>query len=136
MAINHSSESKQVKIKGRNQGYDELPYGYDGLSFEILNKKLREKLNLGVISKDIIKTLVLIKNEKYTNAAALLSDNHPQHVGGISLIRFEGTSVNQIRDRLILKNISILEMFDRAIELYHKHNIRKFYNSDTSKCLN
>lgn len=108
-------------LKGRNQGYDELPYGNDDLSFEVLNKKLREKLNLGVISKDILKTLGLIKNEKYTNAAALLSDNNPQHVGGISLIRFEGTSVNQIRDRLILKNVSILEMFDRAIEFYHKH---------------
>jgi ATP-dependent DNA helicase RecG len=108
-------------LKGRNQGYDELIFkGYD-LEFEYLNKKLRDKLNLGIISKDILKTLGLIKNEKFTNAAALLSDNNPLNASGISLIRFEGNSVSNIKDRLMLKNISLLEVFDKSIEFYYKH---------------
>ncbi len=109
-------------LKGRNQGFDELEYPNDNnLKFDTLNNKLREILNIGIISNDILKTLGLIKNEKYNNAAALLSDKSPIDTGGITLIRFEDNSVNQIRDRLILKNISLLDMFDRSIEFYHKH---------------
>ena len=108
-------------LKGRNQGYDELFYTGDNLYFDKLNIKLREQLSLGTLSKDILRTLGLIRNEKYTNGAALLSDNNPIPAAGISLIRFEGDSVAQIKDRLILRNISILEMFDRSMEFYYKH---------------
>ena len=108
-------------LKGRNQGYDELVYPNNDLYFENLDRKLRAKLNLGVMSKDILKTLELIKNEKYTNGAALLSDNNPVHGGGVSLIRFEGNSVSQIKDRSMIRNISILELFDKSIEFYYKH---------------
>ena len=108
-------------LKGRNQSYDELIYKDDNLKFEYLNKKLREKLDLGIISQDILKTLGLIKNDKFTNAAAMLSDNNPLKVSGVSLIRFEGNSVTNIKDRVMLRNISLLEVFDKSIEFYHKH---------------
>lgn len=108
-------------LKGRNQGYDELPALYGNLKFEGLNKKLKSKLNLGSVSEDILKTLGLIANEKYNNGAALLSDENPTGTGGLCLIRFENNSVSQIKDRLILENVSILEMFDKSIEFYHKH---------------
>ena len=108
-------------LKGRNQGFDELIFEGNLLEFEYLNKKLRERLRLGVLSKDILKTLGLIKNEKYTNSAALFADNNPISSSGISLIRFAGDTVSNIKDRSILKNISILDMFDKAVEFYHKH---------------
>ena len=108
-------------LNGRNQGYDELLYKDENLVFEYLNKKLRDKLDLGIVSKDILRTLGLIKNDIYTNAAALLSDNNPFKYSGISLIRFEGNSVLNIKDRIFLNNISVLEMFDKSIDFYKKH---------------
>ena len=108
-------------LNGRNQGYDEVFTKEDALEFDYLNKKLREKLGLNMISPDILKTLGLIRNEKYTNAAALISDNNPVSSSGISLIRFEGNNVANIKDRIYLNNISILEMFDKSVDFYHKH---------------
>lgn len=108
-------------LNGRNLGYDELYYKDENLDFNYLNKILREKLNLSNMSRDILKTLGLIKNEKYTNAAALLADNNPIAHSGMSLIRFEGNSVANIKDRVFLKDISVLEIFDKAIDFYHKH---------------
>lgn len=108
-------------LNGRNLGYDELTNNYEDLKFDYLNKMLREKLDLSMISRDILRTLGLIKNDKYTNAAALLSDNNPISFSGISLIRFDGNSVANIKDRLFLKNISILKMYDKSIDFYKKH---------------
>lgn len=112
---------ERLILKGRNQGYDELPYEGEDLNFEYLNKKLRERLRIGVISEDILKTLALIKNDRYTNSAALLADNNPISGSAISLVRFEGNTVANIRDRLILEDVSILEVYDKAVEFYHKH---------------
>ena len=108
-------------LNGRNLGYDQLYYKDENLDFNYLNKILREKLNLSNMSRDILKTLGLIKNEKYTNAAALLADNNPIAHSGMSLIRFEANSVANIKDRVFLKDISVLEIFDKAIDFYHKH---------------
>ncbi|MDD2481797.1 MAG: RNA-binding domain-containing protein [Lutispora sp.] len=109
-------------LKGRNLSYDLLIFENDNnLQFEYLNKKLREKLGIGVISKDIIKTLGLMKENQYTNGAALLSDNNPISSAGISLIRYKGNSVLNIKDRVSLKNISIIKQFDKCIDFYNKH---------------
>ena len=108
-------------LNGRNQGYDEIFTQEDNLKFDYLSKKLREILGLNMLSPDILKTLGLIRNNKYTNAAALVSDNNPHSNSGISLIRFEGNTIANIRDRIYLNNLSILEMFDKSIDFYYKH---------------
>ena len=108
-------------LNGKNLGFDELVYNDENLKFDYLNKKLRDKLGLGLISNDILRTLGLIKNDKFINAAALLSDNNSIVHSGMSLIRFDGNSVLNIKDRVFLKNISIIEMYDKSIEFYHKH---------------
>lgn len=108
-------------LNGRNQGYDEIFTQEDNLKFDYLSKKLREILGLNMLSPDILKTLGLIRNDKYTNAAALVSDNNPISNSGISLIRFEGNTIANIRDRIYLNNLSILEMFDKSIDFYYKH---------------
>ena len=108
-------------LYGRNLGFDELYYKDNNLEFSYLNKILREKLDLGIMSKDILKTLGLIKNEKYVNAAALMADNNPFSHTGMSLIKFEANSVSNIKDRLFLKNTSILEVYNKSMDFYDKH---------------
>ncbi|TAH60230.1 MAG: hypothetical protein EWM50_06775 [Gottschalkiaceae bacterium] len=118
-------EYENLILKGRNIGYDGLSYNDNGLSFEYLNKKIRQQLGIGHLSKDILKTLGLMKNEEYTIAAALLSDENPIHSSGISLIRFDSDTTLNIIDKNILRNISLIEGFDKSIEFYEKHINKK-----------
>lgn len=121
-AVVDKYDYENLILKGRNLSYDLLIFeGNDSLQFEYLDKKLREKLGIGVISKDIIKTLGLMKENQYTNGAALLSDNNPISSAGISLVRYKGNSVLNIKDRTFLKNVSIIEQFDKCMDFYNKH---------------
>lgn len=114
-------EHENLILKGRNIGYDELFYESKELYFDYLGKKLRERLGVGIITPDILKTLGLMKGENYTIAAALLSDKNPVNNAGLSLVRFDSARGLNIKDKKILRNISILEQFDKSIEFYHKH---------------
>ncbi|MFA6782775.1 MAG: ATP-binding protein, partial [Sedimentibacter sp.] len=105
---------------GRNIGYDALNYEGKNIYFNYLNDKLRDRLGISVLNDDILKTLGLMNGDNYTIAAALLSDKNPIDHAGISLIRFADKGLN-IRDKKILRNISILKQFDNAVEFYHKH---------------
>ncbi|PKM93515.1 MAG: hypothetical protein CVU84_15155 [Firmicutes bacterium HGW-Firmicutes-1] len=112
-------------LRGRNLSYEVLHYQGDKLSFNILGSKLREQLNIGIISEDILKSLELLTRNEYTNAAALLSDHNPLPNSNISLIRFDGNSVMNIKDRFNLSNISIITQFEKSIDFYHKHINKK-----------
>ena len=113
-------EYENLILKGRNIGYDALIYEGEKNNFNYLNNKLRDRLGVGVLNADILKTLGLMNKDNYTIAAALLSDNNPINHAGISLVRFADIGLN-ISDKKILRNISLLEQFDKAIEFYHKH---------------
>lgn len=122
-------EYENLILKGRNIGYDALIYEGKIINFHYLNNKLRDRLGVGVLNVDILKTLGLINGDKYTIAAALLSDNNPINHAGISLVRFTDTGLN-INDRIVLRNMSLLEQFDKGIEFYHKHiNTREIIKS-------
>lgn len=117
-------EYENLILKGRNLSYDSLLAETSKdieLEFKYLNSKIREKLDIGVLSKDVMKTLGLIKGEKFTNAAILLSDNNAISNSTISLIRFDDDSAFNIRDRMYLKNISVIEQFDKSIDFFNKH---------------
>lgn len=114
-------EYENLILKGRNIGYDALIYEGKNIFLNNLSNKLRDRLGVGVLTDDILKTLGLMNGEKYTIAAALLSDKNPISNAGISLIRFDSDFGLNIKDKIILRNISILEQFDKTIEFYHKH---------------
>ena len=118
-------EYENLILKGRNIGYDALIYEDKNIHFNYLNNKLRDRLGISVLNDDILKTFGLKNGDNFTIAAALLSDNNPINHAGISFVRFADVGLN-IRDKQVLRNISILEQFDKAIEFYHKHiNIRE-----------
>ena len=117
----NKTEHENLILRGRNIGYDALVYEGEELRFNYLNKKLIERLNIGNVTSDILKTIGLINGEKYTIAAALLSDKNPMNNLGLSLVRFDSGHGLNIKDRKVLKNMSILEQFDKSIEFYHKH---------------
>ena len=111
-------ELNRLVLEGLNQSYEEQESTQQDLTFQTLEDELSKKLDVEHINTDILRTLGLIKNGKYNNAAALIADSN--HYKGIDVIRF-GANINEIMDREILDHISILEMYHRVLNMYKKY---------------
>lgn len=111
-------ELNRLVLEGLNQSYEEQDSPLQDLQFQTLEKELSKKLNIQHINTDILRTLGLLKNNTYNNAAALVADTNTYQ--GIDIIRF-GDTINEIMDREILDHISILEMYHKSIDLYKKY---------------
>ena len=99
------------KNKGHNQN----------LKFDILEEKLKENIGISELSIDILKVLNLYQKEGYYNIAAeLLSDRNNISLSGIDVIKF-GSNNNTILYRDTFERISILEQYDKAIELFEQY---------------
>jgi ATP-dependent DNA helicase RecG len=113
-------------LLGRNMGYEDLYTLDEALNFTILENKLKTTLGIGSISKDLLRTLELIKNDKYTNAASLLADESGA-LTGVDLICYENNGVKRIKDRQISYNNSIIKQYDDCMDFYKKHINRREY---------
>ena len=112
-------ELGRLILEGRNLSFEELKSENQELSFEILKEKLMEELGLNDFTKDTLKTLELYSDSMgYNNAAELLADKNSFH--GIDIIRF-GESINYIHDRQSFVNISVLDEYDKSVEVYDKY---------------
>lgn len=76
---------------------------------------MKEAISINTFNKDTLKTLNLFNNNHFNNAAELLSDNNS--FPGIDIAIF-GKSINIIKKRLLLENMSILKMYDLSIQTY------------------
>jgi ATP-dependent DNA helicase RecG len=112
-------ELKRLILLGENLYFEQLPIDDKELSFQYLFSELREKLAIGDCTKDVLKTLGLLNtDDKYNNAAALLSDKNT--FPGIDIIKF-GSTINDIMYRDTINNVSVLEQFNRAEEIYRNY---------------
>lgn len=113
------AELKSRVLEGSNLSFEEISCGADDLVFEELSTKLIEKLELSVVSEDVLRTLGLFtKEKKYNNAAALLSDKNDFH--GIDMARF-GDTINEIMDRETITETSILKQYDAAVNMIKRY---------------
>ena len=92
-----------------------MPTSNIRLDFKYLEQKLKEAISINTFNKDTLKTLNLFNNNHFNNAAELLSDNNS--FPGIDIAIF-GKSINIIKKRLLLENMSILKMYDLSIQTY------------------
>jgi ATP-dependent DNA helicase RecG len=113
--------NQNLILEGRNLGYEDLISRNQGLTFNYLKQLMKKHLQISDLSDDLLKTLGLIENEHYNNAAALLSDENPQKSSVVQLIAFADTSVSRIKDRETLDACSVLEQFDVCMTFYKKH---------------
>ena len=116
-------ELNRLVLEGLNQSYEEQESTQQDLTFHILEDELSKKLEVEHINTDILRTLGLIKNGKFNNAAALIADSN--QFKGVDVIRF-GKDINEIMDREILDHISILEMYRRVLNMYKKYFLYMF----------
>lgn len=113
-------ELNKLILEGQNYNFEDLESKNQELDFDYLQRKFRTAKKINSLGEDTLKSLELIKNGKYTNSAALLSDTNPIEDACVILVRYSENLMN-IRDKVVLNNISIVEQFDRCIDFYHKH---------------
>lgn len=112
-------ELNRLTLSGLNQYYEELKAKNQNLEFNILKKELEEKLFLNNFSKDILKTLNLYDEKNgYNNAAELLADKNT--FSGVDIAKF-GKNIDEILDRNLLLNISIILQYKKTLEVFNRY---------------
>lgn len=114
-----SFELTRLVLEGKKMSYEELCSPLQQLSFSYLETRLKEHIHIEKFNVDTLKTLNLYDEKKgYNNAANILSDNNT--FPGIDIAKF-GDSINIIKKRLILEDMSILEMYDCTVQTYRDY---------------
>lgn len=112
-------ELTRLILEGQNKTFENLKSNKQELSFNYLEKTFQSAVGIQTISKDILKTLELYtESEGYNNAAELLADENAFF--GIDIIRF-GENINIMLDRETFEHVSILEQFERTMNMYRKY---------------
>ena len=112
-------EFSRLILEGKNIRLEELPYNEQKLTFEVLHQKLKESIQIETFNKDTLKILNLYDNNNgYNNAAGLLADRN--HFPGIDIVKF-GQNISVIQKRATIENISILEVYDKAIDMFRDY---------------
>ena len=112
-------ELERLILEGQNLSFEELPAGSGSFSFHLLEKKLQAVLNIKTVNLDTLKTLELYSDENgYNRAAALLADSND--FCGLDMARF-GDSISIILDRETCEHVSILKLYDQAMQMYRKY---------------
>ena len=112
-------ELNRLTLSGLNQYYEGLKAKNQNLEFNILKKELEEKLFLNNFSKDILKTLNLYDEKNgYNNAAELLADKNT--FSGTDIAKF-GKNIDEILDRNLFTNISIISQFQNTLEVFNRY---------------
>lgn len=114
-----SYELTRLVLEGKNMNYEELPSDQQEMTFNYLERKLKDLINIDTFNQDTLKILNLYnKNTGYNNAAYILSDNNS--LISVDITKF-GENINIIQKRLILNNMSILEIYDLTMEVFRDY---------------
>ena len=112
-------EFSRLVLDGKNIRFEELPCKDQELSFEILHRKLKETVRIENFDKDTLKTLNLYDDVNgFKNAAGLLADKN--HFPGIDIVKF-GENISIIQKRSTVENVSVLEVYEKAIEIFRDY---------------
>ena len=112
-------EFSRLVLDGKNIRFEELPCKDQELSFEILHRKLKETVRIENFDKDTLKTLNLYDDVNgFNNAAGLLADKN--HFPGIDIVKF-GENISIIQKRSTFENISVLDVYEKAIEVFRDY---------------
>ena len=89
------------------------------MSFEVLQCKLKESIQIETFNQDTLRTLNLYDNVNgFNNAAGLLADKN--HFPGIDIVKF-GENISIIQKRTTVENISILDAYEKALAVFRDY---------------
>ena len=109
-------ELSRLILEGKNICFEELPCVDQELTFDILDGKLKEGIQIETFNQDTLKTLNLYNSTiGYNNAAGILADQN--HFPGIDIVKF-GENISIIHKRATFDNRSVLEVYEKALEVF------------------
>lgn len=109
-------ELTRLILQGKNMNFEDLPASNQNLNFKVLEEKVKQEIGIEVWNKDVLKTLNLYSDlEGYKHVAELLAEENS--FPGIDIARF-GESINIIKKRVLLENMSVLEALEKAVFMY------------------
>lgn len=112
-------ELNRLILRGEHLNYEEIKSARQDLTFHYLGKRLCEALDIKKLNTDILKTLNLYdKQNGFNKAAFILSDQN--NMRGIDVARF-GESLNIFLDRETFEGCSVLEAFNKSIEMFEQY---------------
>ena len=125
-------ELSRLILEGKNIRFEELPCEDQELTFDILSQKLKECIQIESFNQDTLRTLNLYNSiVGYNNAAGILADKN--HFPGIDIIKF-GENVSVIHKRATFGNISILTVYEEALEVFRDYyQYEEIQGSDRKK---
>lgn len=86
-----------------------------------MKTKLSSTIKINNFNNDVLKSLNLFNDETgYNIAASLLSDKN--NMPGLDIGVF-GSSLSEIKNRKTLSNISIIDQFDQAMEMFKNYYV-------------
>lgn len=117
----NSTELNELILRGKNIGWDEQISDnvYKDFTFESL-KKYFKNIKGYDIDKDSLVSFNLLKDDKLTNAALLLSDQNPVVGSFVACTRWNGLEKISAKDDIEYYG-SILEQIDNSMEFIKKH---------------
>ncbi|MFM1581847.1 RNA-binding domain-containing protein [Helcococcus bovis] len=114
-------EYKNLILQGKNKSYDSLTNEKNDNNFRNLEKKFNELLNVDSINNDVLKSLELMnKNNQYTNAGNMFADENNYKI--LDIVKF-GENQDIIMNRYQIKNCSLLEAYDKSVEIFNENYI-------------
>ncbi len=112
-------ELSRLVLDGKNIRFEELSCEDQELSFEVLYRKLKERIQIETFNRDTLKTLNLYDDRNgFNNAAGILADKN--HFPGIDIVKF-GESISIIQKRSTFENASVLDVYEKAIDVFRDY---------------
>ena len=109
-------ELSRLILEGRNICFEETRASEQNLSFDFLEKCLKEKLEIENFNQDTLRTLSLYGNrDGYNKAAELLADKNT--APGIDIAIF-GENINTIKKRVTYDRESVLIQYEKALQIF------------------
>jgi ATP-dependent DNA helicase RecG len=112
---------EELILQGRNSSFEELPVDAQDLNFRFLMTRLKQETGIHYLTEDLLVALRLRASGRYNNAAMLISDENSAKNSEIHLIAYKDDSVMEIKDKQTLKNMSVLEQYEKCMDFYVKH---------------
>ena len=110
-------ELTRLILEGRNTSFEQLPAARQDLTFRALGEAMVERVGIASFNEDTLRTLDLLSERGYNNAAAILADDGG--LPGVDMARF-GESVSVILRRETLEGASALAEFEGAVRVFEE----------------
>lgn len=112
-------ELQRLSIAGQNTSYDDIPSPEQVLAFSVLGAAFQDKAGVESISKDVLRTLRLLRPDgRFTHAAELLADSN--QYTGIAWQRIDGRR-DGVREHGDLSRRSILQQLDEISQIFTRY---------------